>query len=136
MAGFARTVLLKADAKLTFQFLTEVEMLPDILPKVHDVELHSDPPFGVGTRWTEVPRRWLGIIPRPGQTFTVTTYDKTKRRLVATSEGATFTFEAKKGGKWSCNLHMRVTCDAENLAARLERIHGDRLDHIFAFFAE
>ncbi len=136
MAGFSRTVFLKADAKMTFQFLTEVEMLPEILPGVHDVDLHSDPPFGVGTQWTEVPARLLGILPRRGPTFTVTTYDKTKRRLVATCGDATFIFEAKKGGKWSCNLHMQVTCEDEKKAARLERRHGDRLDHILAFFSE
>ncbi len=136
MAGFTRTVLLKADAKMMFQFLTEVEMLPDVLRGVGDVELHTEPPFGVGTKWTEVPRKWLGIVPRPGATtFTVTTYDKTKRRMVLESAGATFTFEAKKGGTRSCNLHMHVVCDAK-VQGRLERQHGDRLNDLLAFVGE
>lgn len=134
MAEFTRTVLVKADAKMIFQFLTEVEMLEDILPSVREVELHTPPPFGVGTEWTELPRRWLGLIPRPGgQTFKVTAYDKTKRRLVAESGGVTFTFEAKKGGTRSCNLHMKLQCDDDRRLIRAERLHADRLDHVQVF---
>ena len=134
MADFSHTVLIKADAKMLFQFLTEVEMLPEIVPAVHDVHLHTDPPFGVGTSWTELPRRFFGFIPVPGRrTFTVTVYDKTKRRLVLVSEGTTFAYEAKKGGTRSCNLNLQISNDDPKRLARDERRYGDRAALLLAF---
>lgn len=36
-----------------WQVLTDLDRAPDVLTAVESVEVHTDPPFGLGTRWTE-----------------------------------------------------------------------------------
>lgn len=36
-----------------WQVLTDLERAPDVLTAVETVEVHTEPPFGLGTRWTE-----------------------------------------------------------------------------------
>ncbi len=102
-------------------------MLPDIDPSIKDVEV-SGHPLREGITWTETRRFWG--IPRR-RTFTVMEFEKGKR-LVTACDGATYTWEAKKGGTGSCNLHLRIDGDAAAVA-RAVKFEGKRLEQIRAF---
>ncbi len=36
-----------------WEVLTDLERAPEVITAVESVEMHTEPPFGVGTRWTE-----------------------------------------------------------------------------------
>lgn len=36
-----------------WEVLTDLDRAPEVIRAVESVEVHTDPPFGVGTRWTE-----------------------------------------------------------------------------------
>lgn len=74
-----------------WEVLTDLEGSPDVIEAIDSVDIHTDPPFGVGTRWTET----RTIFKRQAtETMEVTAIDPGRSYVVeAVGTGATYRSE-------------------------------------------
>lgn len=80
-----------APPERVWEVVTDIERSPEVIGAVDSVEVHTDPPFGIGTRWTET--RTMGKR-QATETMEVVEIDPGRRYVVeAVGTGARYRSE-------------------------------------------
>lgn len=108
-----------APADLVFEVVSDIHRFREVIDAIVDVEMHTEGPIGVGTRFRET-RLMNGR--EASTTLEITEYQPPRRvRLVADEHGTVWdtTFDVEAAGPQSCVLVMRMEGRAHKILAKL-----------------
>lgn len=118
MARFSMTKRIEAPVETVFEVATDLPRAAQHIRGIERIELLTDLPIGVGTRWRET-RRVMGR--QDTQTMEITAFDPPKSYTIGCdSMGShfetTFRFAEQPGGT---DVTLDVSCEARSLGAMM-----------------
>lgn len=118
MTRFSMTRRIEAPIETVFEMATDLPRAAQHIRGIERIELLTDLPIGVGTRWRET-RRVMGH--EDTQTMEITAFDPPRSYTIGCDSygshfGSTFRFAAQPGGT---DVTLEVQCEARSLGAKL-----------------